>query len=149
MMKIFHGKNILLPVFIFFLGSSSVYSGEAAPYTEEAVRKIDEAGRVLEPNQTQKNVSKEERMREAVELTRKAFRQAGYDYDATLIKVAEDLQHHPERVPKGYSVVTIIIPMVHLMMSECEYWKMDCMKFFPPDSAEAVRVLFRITDFKI
>jgi hypothetical protein len=135
----------LLTVLLFF--SCEASGGNPAPYTEEAYKKIESASKntVFEHDE---NFSKEELARKNVEWERKIFEKAGYNYDDTIIKVVDDMKHTPERLPKNpESVPMIIFTGVHIMMSHCEYDKVDCLQFFSSDTAEAIKWLMENTDF--
>jgi len=135
----------LLTILIFF--TCDAFAGNPAPYTEEAYRKIESITKdnLIEHDE---NLSKEERARKPVELMRSIFEQAGYDYDDTITKVVDDMRNHPERIPNNpESVPTMIYVGIHLMMSNCDYLQVDCLKFFPSDTAESIRWLLENTEF--
>jgi hypothetical protein len=123
-------------------------AGGPAPYTEEAARKIDAAAARISVPPPETNASPAERLRGALEFTREAYEEAGYDLDATLVSVAHDLQSHPERIPRqGMTTVNHVVVWLHVMMTQCSREQVDCLEFFTPDTAAAVRTLMRITKF--
>ena len=84
-----------------------------------------------------------------MELFRSIYSKAGYNYDDTIIKVVDDMRHHPERIPNNpHSVPTMICVGIHTMMSECNYVKVDCLKFFSSDTGESISWLITNTEFK-
>jgi hypothetical protein len=124
--------------------------GTAAPYTEEAMGKIQTALTNVEQPKYDKRESKEERARRGVDFWREAFQKAGYDYDETIDKVVYDMRYHPERIPKTNADETVfgfIYITLHMMMSDCEYFKINCLQFFPSKTAESVKWLGENTDF--
>lgn len=141
-------KTIITSVILLLLFYSEAFSGNPAPYTEEAYRRIEAAAKETQPGYDA-NSSKEANLRKAVELFRTIYSKAGYNYDDTIVKVVDDMRHHPERIPNiPYSVPTMIFVGLHFMISECDYAKVDCLKFFPSDTAEAIRWLSKNNEFK-
>ncbi|MEW6416815.1 MAG: hypothetical protein AB1480_01690 [Nitrospirota bacterium] len=139
---------ILVLSLLILFSYSEAFSANPAPYTEEAYKKI-EAEAKMNKSIYDANLSKEENLRKTVELFRSIYSKAGYNYDDTIIKVVDDMRHHPERIPNNpYSVPTMIYVGVHIMMSECNYVNVDCLKFFSSDTAEAIIWLIKNTEFK-
>ena len=131
-----------------FFPCSEAFSANPAPYTEEAYKVLESQAKKNRPIHDA-NVSKEEHLRKTVELFRSIYSKAGYNYDDTIIKVVDDMRHHPERIPNNpHSVPTMICVGIHIMMSECNYVKVDCLKFFSPDTAESISWLITNTEFK-
>jgi hypothetical protein len=124
------------------------FCANPAPYTEEAYKTL-EAQAKMGSSVSNANVSKEDHLKKTVEIFRSIYLKAGYNFDDTIIKVADDMRYHPERIPNNpQSVPTMICVGIHMMMSECNYAKVDCLKFFSSDTAEAINWLIRNTEFK-
>ena len=145
-----HMKLVFLVIVISLIIPSVVFSDGAAPYTKEAVDKIYSAQKSIEPPKYDKKESNEERQRRWVEYNRNFFQKAGYNYDDTINAVVNDMRYHPERIPKtnaNDSVFGLIYVTLNMMMSDCKYYKMDCLKFFNSKTAESVRWLSENTKF--
>ena len=143
-------RLVLVVVFVFTIIPSVAISGGAAPYTKEAMEKLNAAHKSIEPPKYDKRESKEERKRKLVEYNRNLFQKAGYNYDDTINKVVYDMRYHPESIPKtnaDESVFGFIYVTINIMMSDCEYHKIDCLQFFPTKTAESVKWLAEHTDF--
>ncbi len=127
---------------------SSAFGGEVAPYTEEAFDKIEAAAKMASPLTNNDSKFSEETAYRLLEKQREIFIAAGYSYDATLKKVAKDLQSINSPIPKN--MVTVaggIVASIHMMMSECDYQKIDCLQRYPADVAEAIRAIFKNSKF--
>jgi hypothetical protein len=143
-------RSFFLLVVIYIFTASSAYCGDAAPYTEEAVKKVEAAFKQISLPKNEKNLSHEERRLKSVELMRIVYKKAGYSYDATIVQIAEDIQNHPERIPmNSITIANHVIAGIHVMMSECKYTEVDCLKFFDADTAKAIKTLMRITEFSM
>ncbi len=141
-------KKIIMVFALLLLFCSEAFSGNPAPYTEEAYNRIDAAAKVTQPNYDA-NLPKEIILRKSVDHFRSIYSKAGYNYDDTIVKVIDDMRHHPGRIPNTpYSVPTMIFVGLHLMISECDYAKVDCLKFFSSDTAEAISWLSKNTGIK-
>jgi len=145
--KALKGKTITMFCFL-ILASTTAYCGGAAPYTEEAAKKVEAVAARMDKPKFEQNLSSEEKQRKVIEYMHRVFDEAGYSYDATIVKIAEDMQYHPDRIPKGITIVNHVVVGLHFMISECNYVKVDCLKFFSSDAADAIRTLMRITGFK-
>ena len=138
--------SCLLVALLFCIAPLSAYSGGAAPYSKEAADSIEAAGRGIGLPKTGPNTSREELVRKYVEIMRQAFREAGYDYDATMVKIADDLENHEERIPKDNSalIAGYVVAGLQSMMSACNEAKVDCLQLFPPETSRAVRTIMKI-----
>ncbi len=142
--------TLFLSSIIYLCTLSLAFGGTPAPYTAEANNKIDEAGRRIGVQQLKESTTPEERMRASVELMRDAYEAAGYNYDDTIVRIADDMQNHPERIPKNeITVVNHVVAGIHVMMSECDYQKIDCLRFFSASTADAIKSLINKTKFKM
>ncbi len=116
----------------------------------EAVKKIQVAIESIEKPEYDENLRKQERIRIGVEFFSRGFEKAGYNYFETIKQVADDMKNHPERIPpKGESRHKMIIMLMALQKSECEYQKVDCLQFYPSDTREAVQWLWKKTGWSI
>jgi len=131
------------------LCASSAFCEEAAPYTEEAYNKITAAAKKLPPLPYKDSTYSEERAYRLLEKQRDIFKAAGYSYDLTLKKVSKDLQNNNELKENIVTVAGIIVAGVHIMMSECENQKIDCLKSYPPDIAQAIRSIRNNSKFSL
>ncbi len=135
-------------VLLLFLVSDAI-GGGAAPYTEEAYKKLDAAAALQKP-EFDPNLSKEERTKKGIDFWRNTFEKAGYNYEATIVKIADDMKNYPDRIPKGkITTFNIVIIGLHFIWSHCNQDKVDCLSFFDPDTAQAVKFLMTNTEFKL
>lgn len=130
---------------IFF--ESSAYCAEAAPYTEDAFGKIYSAMQKVQIPNNSSSKFDEHTAYQLLEYNRTVYATAGYSYDATLIKVANDMKNN--RIPQGLSVAGLIVSVVHTMMSGCEYDKIDCLKLYPTDVAQAMKSIRTNSKFSL
>jgi hypothetical protein len=136
-------------ILLLLLFHSEAFSANPAPDTEEAVKKIATVAAMIQPKYDA-SLSKEESLRKGVEFWRNIFEKAGYNYDDTIIKVVNDMRHHPERLPKGSDTIfSMIYVGVHFILADCKYEKVDCLQFFRSDAAESVEWLMKNTEFKM
>ncbi len=144
-------RSIALTIFVIItLIPVVAIGGNIAPYTKDAVEKIFAVQKSIEPPKYDPNDSHEERARKWVEYNRSLFRQAGYDFDETTIQVVDDMRYHRERLPQGNandSVFGYIYVSLNMMLSDCKYYKVDCMKLFSGKMAESVKWLSENTSF--
>jgi hypothetical protein len=130
-----------------FAASPPRYSG-AAPYTEEAVRKIDAAFKQAGTPKLDLSAPVEERYLKILQFERSVYSSAGYSYDATIKEVAYDLQTKTSQLQQPHATVAgYIVGEVHMMMSECQSRKTDCLRLYPSDVAEAVRSILKSSKF--
>lgn len=116
----------------------------------EAVKKIQKAIESGEKPEYDENMTKEERFKGAIELFSKGFEKAGYNYFETIKRVADDIKNHPERIPpQGESRYKMIIQLMALQKSDCKYYKIDCLQFYPSETREAVQWLWENTGWSI
>jgi hypothetical protein len=142
--------TLFLSTIIYVCMSSLAFAGNPAPYTSEAEDKVDEAGRRIGLQKIKESTSPEERMRASVELMRSSYEAAGYNYDDTIVQIADDMLNHPERIPQNQiTVVNHVVAGIHVMMSECNYQKVDCLRFFSASTAEAIKSLMKNTKFQM
>jgi len=144
-------KTIIMGFVLLLLFYSDAFSGNPAPYTNEAYQRIDKAAKVMQSNfKYDPNLSKKDSLKKSVDLFRDIYSKAGYNYDDTIVKVIHDMRHNPEQVNNSgpYSVPTMIFVGLHFMISECDYAKVDCLKFFSSETAEAISWLSKNTEFK-
>jgi flagellar basal body-associated protein FliL len=139
---------ILLIQTIFFV-STALCAGPA-PYTEEAFNNINAAAKQVPPLPYKDSTYTEERAYNLLEKQREIFMAAGYSYDATLKKVANDLQRSNKQIPEGIvTVAGVIVAGVQIMMSECGHQKIDCLSRYPADLAEAIRTILKTSNFSL
>ena len=123
-------------------------AGQAAPYTEEAMKKLEKAFKEIEAQKPSNNVAPLEKHKTSVEHFREAFNRAGYSWDATIRLVAHDLKNKSNKLPtSGENIVTMVVVIMSYMKSHCEYDRVDCLKLFDPDTSEAIKWLWENTRF--
>jgi hypothetical protein len=119
--------------------------GGAAPYTEEAAAKIDAAAKKLFAVQAGKpsaspEGSAAERLRRSVEVMRQMFREAGYDYDATIVRFVDDTLNRSQPIPPR-SFMPLLVFQLGALVSQCRVDKVDCPQFFTGEAAAVIRKL--------
>lgn len=149
-------SSIFLHVFIgtlllySLMNVSICYSGEPVPYTKEAYDKIDKAGKEIKLPKIKQDATNEEKYRLAIDIHREAFRKAGYDFDASIRKIAKDLQSNRNPIPKNeITSFNMVIVSLHFMKSQCDYDKVDYLVFFDKETAIAVQYILSHTEFKL
>jgi len=109
----------------------------------EAVKKIETAMKTIEKPTPDNNLTREEIYIRSIDYFSKAFEQAGYSYFDTINEVADDLKNHRDRIPfNGESRHKLIIMLLALQKSDCQYYKVDCLKLYPPETQESVKWLY-------
>lgn len=116
----------------------------AAPYTEEAAAKIDAAAKKLfaaQPSQpaAPPEGSAAERLQRGVDLMREVYREAGYDYDATVARFLDDVMNRREIPPR--SLAPMLVFQLGALLGECRSQRLDCFQFFSGEAAAAIRKL--------
>jgi len=136
-------------------------AGQAAPYTQEAYNRI---GKVVKeyPAQTPSvTAAPIDRHRASTEYFREVFKRAGYDWDATIRAVANDLKNKTNKIPlvqpepdeepsstNRENVATMVIVLMSYMKSHCEYDHVNCLGLFDSQTSEAVKWLWGNTGFR-
>ena len=137
-------------LYVFICALSLCYSGETAPYTKEAYDKIDKASKDIKLPQIKQDATSEERYRLVLDSQREAFRKAGYDFDASIRKIAKDLQNNRSIIPKNeITILNVIIISLHFMKSQCDYEKFDYLVLFDKKTSIAVQYILSHTEFKM
>jgi hypothetical protein len=137
---------IVLVAALLFLSCPWAYAANPAPYTEEAYKKIESVGKYRlehDPPRISKGTPKEEKIQIITEYFRECFRQAGYSYDDTIVKVVDDLRNkNIASFPEGlHTIPAMIVLDIQYGVSECHYDHVDCLKFYTPEAAEAIQWL--------
>lgn len=135
-----------LSFFLLFVFSQNCYAVNPAPYTKEAEKKLEDAYKQCRHlMKIDKNTSEEEIKKSTIEIMRTVYNLAGYSYDDTIIQVANDVQNKSKNeikeISNKSSVFAQIIIGINVMMSDCKYFKVDCLKLFPTDTANAIMVI--------
>jgi len=121
------------------LGLTSVaWCEPPAPYSEEAaeaIRTAMEQVRSSIPPPPQ-DVSVMDQTRATLEWFRAGYRAAGYDFDATILKVHEDYLH--QRLAEGEIFMGNLM-VIGMMVKDCETARVDCLSLFPPNVAQSIR----------
>ena len=133
-------------------------AGQAAPYTQEAYNSI---GKVLKeypapaPSVTAPPLA---RHRASTEYFREVFKRAGYDWDATIRAVANDLKNKTNKIPlvrqnpdeepsstNRENVAMMVIVLMSYMKSHCKYDHVICLDLFDSQTSEAIKWLWGST----
>ena len=117
-------------------------SRKVAPYTSEAKNQINKIAKEMTFTPSAKNIPTVKAMSEYVNHTRKVYRKAGYDYDATIRSIANDLKTNIDKIPKQETtLVNEIVVGIGFMKSQAEYEGVDCYEFFDEKTADAIRYI--------
>jgi len=123
-------------------------AGQAAPYTEEAMKHLEKVFKEFQPQKPSDNVSPAEKHKASVEHFREAFKRAGYSWDATIRVVAHDLKNKSNRIPTdGQNVAAMVIVLMSYMKSHCEYDHVNCLDLFDSETSAAIKWLWENTKF--
>lgn len=126
------------------------FGNNAAPYTDEALQKINKAITETPKEEPGKTAAREEFHRQNVEYFTKVFEKAGYSYSGTIDKIVEDMKNNPKAIPADRETVyNKIYMLLHILMYECETDKIDCLKFYPPKTAESVQWFIKNSGFSV
>jgi hypothetical protein len=112
-----------------------------APYTDAALLAIDAGLKQTEPPKPPPDLPMGDRIRALVEWYRAGYRAAGYDFDATLLRACNDFLH--TRAGEGPAYLSHLW-MIHSLMRECKTAKVDCLAWFAPELAEAIRQVLAV-----
>jgi hypothetical protein len=114
----------------------------AAPFTEEAAKKIDAAmARVPLPKQDDR-LPLVDRLQLVVGHLRLVYREAGYDLDATIVRLAQEIEARRAFLPRSFAP-----KLMWLMMSvirECVAHDRDCQGLFSPTAGGAIHTLVEL-----
>jgi len=139
---LFNGCSTQMPVF----------AGKPAPYTEDAYNKIDQASKNIKPPEFSRETPEKEKLRILLEHHRKIFKQAGYDYDATLRKTAEDLKNDPGKVrdrlneQNKMNVAKMTMLTLTLVREQCNLAGINFLDYFDKETAEAIKTIWNQID---
>ena len=124
-------------------------AGEAAPYTKDAYVRIEKAVKDYKPPRPSDSATPIEKQKAAIEMFLEIFRLAGYDFDATIRKVAHDVKNNPDKVPRdSENVATMIVILMSYIKSHCEYEHVNCLECFDYQTSESIKWLWGNTEFK-
>lgn len=125
-----------------------VLAGKPAPYTEEAYNKIDQASKNIKPPEFGRETPEKEKLRILLDHHRKIFKLAGYDYDATLRKTAEDLKNNPGKVrdrlneQNKMNVAKMTMLTLAIVREQCELAGINFLDYFDEKTAEAIKTIW-------
>jgi len=132
---------VLVALGILLFTSHLAYSGEAAPYTEEAYQAVERAFKQIGELQYPANAALAEKYKALIDYSRNAFAVAGYDYDATLRRILDDVINRRDEIPHHNppKIFSVHLMGLGMMMEGCYRQAVDCLAFFPRDIATAIR----------
>jgi hypothetical protein len=115
------------------------FAAGAAPYTDEALQKINRAIKETPKEVPAQVESREEYHKHNVEYFTEVFAKAGYSFTETIDKIVDDMQNSPEAIPADRDTVyDKLFTLLHILMYECDYDKVDCLKFYPAKTRQAI-----------
>jgi hypothetical protein len=129
-----------------------VLTGEPAPYTEDAYNKIVQASKNIKPPEFGRETPEKEKLRILLEHHRKIFKLAGYDYDATLRKTAEDLKNNPGKVrdrlneKNNMNAAKMTMLTLALVREQCDLAGINFLDYFDKKTAEAIKTIWNQID---
>ncbi|MBA3037607.1 MAG: hypothetical protein FP814_14085 [Desulfobacterium sp.] len=124
-------------------------AGQAAPYTKDAYVKIEQAHKDCKLPSSNGSATPLEKQKASIKSFREIFAFAGYDFDATIRKIAYDLKNNPESIPRdSENVATMVLVLMSYMKSQCEYEHLDCLDLFDSQTSESIKWLWGNTGFK-
>lgn len=142
-------KFILIVILLVTLPAVAL-GNNAAPYTDEALQKINKAITDTPKEEPGPTVSREEFHRQNVDYFTKVFAKAGYSYSETIDKIVDDMKSNPKSIPDDRETVyNKIYMLLHIMMSECDSDKIDCLKFYPAKTGESIQWFLKNSGFSV
>ena len=142
--------NKLIIILIVLATPVMAFANNAAPYTDEALQKINKAITDTPKEEPKQIVSREEFHRQNVDYFTKVFAEAGYSYSGTIDKIVDDMKNNPKSIPDDRETVyNKIYMLLHIMMYECEADKIDCLKFYPPKTGESIQWFLKNSGFSV
>lgn len=140
-------KLILSIVFLAFF-SPVAFAGNAAPYTEDALQKVNKIINETPKITNDGNLSKEEFIQQSVEYFSKVFEKAGYSFTDTIDQIVYDMKNNPEAIPADrQSIYNNLYILLNVMMYECNFDGTDCLQFFPSDTKESIQWFMENNEF--
>jgi hypothetical protein len=130
----------------------SMFAEKPAPYTEDAYNKIDQASKNIKPPEITRETPEKEKLRILIDHNRKIFKLAGYDYDATLRKTADDLKNNPGKVrdklneQNKMNVAKMTMLTLALVREQCELAGINFLEYFDAKTAEAIKTIWNQID---
>lgn len=116
------------------------FANNAAPYTDEALQKINKAIKETQREDPAQAESREVYHKQNVEFFTNVFAKAGYDFHETIDKIVDDMKNRPETIPADRDTIyNKIFTLLHILMYECDYDKIDCLKFYPAKTGESIQ----------
>ena len=141
-------KKIILSIVFLAFFPFAVFAGNGAPYTEDALQKINKTINETPRIKNDGNLSKEDFVKQSVEFFSKVFEKAGYSFTDTIDQIVDDMKNNPEAIPTDQqSVYNNIYILLNIMMYECDYDGMDCLQFFPHDTKQSIQWFMENNEF--
>jgi len=135
-------KRIVL-VLVFLLAAFPIvaFASNPAPYTDEALEKINKALKETPKEEyAKKEEPKEAYHQGMVKYFTDVFDKAGYSFYDTIDKMVDDMQRDPDNIPMDKPpVYNHLYVLLNLMFSECKADNVDCVQFFPPKTQGSVQ----------
>jgi hypothetical protein len=125
----------------FITGDKKAVKGEVAPYTKDAKYKIERAISNMErrfPDLSK--MQNNEICKQAINVYRKVFASAGYDYDATTTQIARDLNNKGITIDSD-TVVSYVIDGLKSFNKRNNCFSNNNDKIFDDTTFESVRVI--------
>lgn len=133
-------KNTLFFFLLLTLVPSVAFGNNAAPYTEEALQKINKAIVDTPKEEPGPEASREEFHRQNVEYFTGVFAKAGYGFSETIDKIVDDMKNNPQAIPADRETVyNKIFVLLHILMHECDSDKVNCLEFYPATTGESIQ----------
>lgn len=143
--------NRVLSILIFLIIIPAVaFANNAAPYTDEALQKINKAIKETPKEDPAQAESREDYHKQNVDYFTEVFAKAGYSFNETIDKVVDDMRNRPESIPADRDTVyNKLFTLLHILMYECDYDKVDCLKFYPAKTGESIQWFRRNNGFSL
>jgi len=141
-------KKIIILLVMLAVAPSLVLAGNPAPYTEEALQKINKAISDTPREQNNGTVSKEEFHHSIVEYFTRTFENVGYSFSDTIDQIVDDMRNNPAAIPTDRETVyNKIYVLLNIMMYQCEHDQIDCLQFFPPNTQQSIQWFMENSNF--
>lgn len=141
-------KMILTLLLLVSLPALAMGAGDAAPYTDEALQKINKATADTPKVEPGPDAPRETFHKQNVDYFTRVFAKAGYSFYATIDKIVEDMKNNPKAIPADRETVyNRIFMLLHIMMYECDSDKIDCLQYYPPTTRQSVQWFLKNSGF--
>ncbi|MFZ5799127.1 MAG: hypothetical protein ACOY3O_11975 [Thermodesulfobacteriota bacterium] len=142
-------KNLFILLFLLALTPVGVWAGNPAPYTDDALQKINKAIKGTPMPEPVPETAKEDVHRQNVAYFSEVFGKAGYSFTDTIDRIVDDMKNNPKAIPEDRETVyNKVYVLLHILMYQCDADQVDCLGFYPAKTAESIKWFRENSGFK-